>query len=204
MKNKILYAVATALIIGLQSCGNYRDGRLLADKLTSSSGKLNFAPMQRSDSASVADFKPDTLFYKGKPYTGAIGEYNNSDTLILTGFAKNGLMDSTWKFYYGSGVLMMEGKYRNGFDIGFWRSYYTRNKPNIEKLYDDKGYMLMRIEYYDNGKVKNYQNVKSPVFGDQERHYDFSREDTNSIYFQEGHVILNEGNETKVLSSKIL
>jgi antitoxin component YwqK of YwqJK toxin-antitoxin module len=203
MKNKLSYSLCIAAILILHSCGNYREGRLLADKLTSSSGKLNFAPMQRSDTASVLKFKADTFYFKDKPYTGAIAEYNNSDTLIMAGYAVNGLMDSTWKYYYGSGVLRMEGRYRNGIDVGFWRSYYTRNKPKIEKLYDDYGYMLMRIEYYDNGRVKNYQNVKSPIFGDQERHYNLGTHDSTTIFYRDGRVMLEQGNETKVLSTKI-
>jgi hypothetical protein len=43
-----------------------------------------------------------------------------------------------------------------------WTTYYRKDYPKMMKFYDEKGYLLMRKEYFDNGKVKNYQNVKSP------------------------------------------
>ena len=47
------------------------------------------------------------------------------------------------------------------------------HKIKIAKFYSSDGYMLMRKEYYDNGKVKNYQNVKCPEFGNRERRIQF-------------------------------
>ena len=35
-------------------------------------------------------------------------------------------------------------------------------------------FKALRKEYFDNGKVKNYQNVKSPQFGDLERRVQFN------------------------------
>jgi hypothetical protein len=33
----------------------------------------------------------------------------------------------------------------------------------------------MRREYYDNGKIKNYQNISAPQFGNRERKISFSK-----------------------------
>jgi hypothetical protein len=67
-----------------------------------------------------------------------------------------------------------EGTYTNGIETGMWTTYYRKDYPKMMKFYDEKGYLLMRKEYFDNGKVKNYQNVKSPKFGDLERRVQFN------------------------------
>lgn len=193
------------LMFALQSCGGKDSkGRLLLKNITTSSGTINFNPMMRSDSASVKAFKPDTLLYNGKPYTGGIANYDLHENLLIEGFAKNGLMDSTWKFYYASGGTLMEGKYKNGMDIGLWRSYYGYSKPKITKLYDDYGYMLMRIEYYDNGHVKNYQNVRAPMFNDTERHYDMDQHgDTLSVYVEDSVLVLKRGEKAERVGKNV-
>jgi len=181
------FALVVVVIAG-QSCNQNRDGqgRLLSKYITTNTGGLNFTPMMRSDSASVAAFKPDTFFYKDKPYTGAFAQYNQNQNLIIEGYIKNGLMDSTWKFYFASGGVRMEGNYKDGIDIGIWHSYYGYNKPKITKLYDNHGYMLMRTEYYDNGRVKNYQNIHAPIFGNKARHYEMGEHgETISIYVED-------------------
>jgi hypothetical protein len=200
---KIFGAMLVAL--GIQSCGTHDDkGRLKLENLTSTSGSIHFTPMMRSDSASVAAFKPDTLLYNGKPYTGAIGQYNQHQQLTAEGFAKNGLMDSSWKFYYTTGVVQMEGTYKNGWDIGLWRTYYTKDKPKIAKFYDDNGYMLMRIEYFDNGHVKNYQNVKSPLFDDKERHISMDQHGgIISIYVEDSVLMLKQGEKTEKIGRNV-
>lgn len=68
----------------------------------------------------------------------------------------------------------MEGNYNKGMEIGMWSSYYRKNYPKIVKYYNNKGYLLMRKEYYDDGKVKNYQNIKCPEFGNLERRIQFT------------------------------
>jgi len=150
--------------------------------------------MIRSDSPSVTAFKPDTFFYKDRPYTGGLVQYNENQNLIFEGYIKNGLMDSTWKFYFASGGVRMEGKYKDGMDIGLWQSYYGYNKPKITKLYDDHGYMLTRTEYYDNGRVKNYQNIHAPEFGNKARHYEMGEHgETISVYVEDSISVDKQG-----------
>ncbi len=186
MKQLTLLSLGFFLLI-VSSCNNYdKEGRLKIENLTSSSGTLKFAPMMHSDSASVLNFVPDTFSYHGKPFTGGIVEYVNDTLATIKGFLSNGIMDSTWQFYYKSGGLRMEGTLKNGYETGWWRSYYGYNKLKIEKLYDDLGFMLMRREYYDNGKLMNYQNINCPQFGNRERKISFTRNGTiESIYVED-------------------
>ena len=92
---------------------------------------------------------------------------------MLEGNLKNGILSGEWKFYYPSGVVQIEGTYSNGHETGFWKSYYTKDKPNIVKYYNEDGLMLMRKEYYDTGKIKNYQNINCEEFGGRERRIQF-------------------------------
>ena len=150
--------------------------------------------MKRSDTASVLAFKPDTLLFRDKPYTGGLAKYDEHDSLLLEGYVKNGLMDSTWTFRFPSGGVRMQGKYKNGVDIGLWQSYYGYGKHKITKLYDDYGYMLMRIEYYDNGRIKNYQNVKAPMFDNKERSFDMDQQGgTISVYVEDSVLMVKQG-----------
>jgi hypothetical protein len=168
----LLVTIAT---LALTSCSDLdKQGRLPVEKLTSSSGSLKFFAMLHSDSASVLEFVPDTLLYKGKPYTGAVVQYEYDTLATISGFLKNGLMDSVWTFRYKSGGVRMEGVMKNGLEVGLWKSYYGYDKPKIEKLYDDYGFMLMRREYFDNGRINNYQNVKCAQYGNQERRISFT------------------------------
>jgi len=193
------------IVLTMQSCNKRdKDGRLLAQYITTSSGSLRFAPMIRSDSASVKAFRPDTLLYSGKPYTGELAQYDSHEKLIIDGFVKNGLMDSTWKFYYGSGGVLMEGKYKDGMDVGLWQSYYGYGKHKITKLYDDYGYMLMRIEYFDNGKVKNYQNVKAPMFDNKERSYDMDEHGAAiSVYVEDSVLMVKQGEKAERVGKNV-
>lgn len=168
----LLVTIAT---LALASCSDLdKQGRLPVEKLTSSSGSLKFFAMLHSDSASVLDFVPDTLLYNGKPYTGAVVQYEYDTLATISGFLKNGLMDSVWTFRYKSGGVRMEGVMKNGLEVGLWKSYYGYDKPKIEKMYDDYGFMLMRREYFDNGRINNYQNVKCAQYGNQERRISFT------------------------------
>jgi len=190
----------------MQSCSNKRDdkGRLLTKYITTSSGTLNFTPMVRSDSASVKSFKRDTIFFKGEPYTGALANYDANQNLLIEGYTKNGLMDSTWKFYYASGAVLMEGKYHDGIDVGMWRSYFGKDRPKVVKLYDDYGYALMRVEYYDNGKIKNYQNIKAPMFGDKERNYTMDEHGGMiSIYVEDSVFVVKQGETTERVGKNV-
>lgn len=174
MKNPVLLLLLTLLV----SCSGSKDfdkeHRLLAPSLTSSTGAFNFTPMQNSDSNDVKDFKPVVYNYKNAPYSGEIVAYNASEKITLEGVLKNGIADGHWRFYYASGVVQIEGDYTNGIETGLWTSYYSKDKPRIIKYYDGEGYMLMRKEYFDTGKIKNYQNIKCPQFGDRERRIQFS------------------------------
>lgn len=208
---KTLQATGSSLILMLllfflESCESKfdKEGRLLAENLSSTSGNLSFKPMMRSDSASVKNFTPDTFSFEGKPYTGIISQYNKQEKLQLVGFLKNGLADSSWKFYYATGGLRMEGNYVNGKDVGLWRSYYGYSKPKIDKYYDDAGYMLLRVEYFDNGQVKNYQNIKCEMFGNKERTYSMNRKgDMLSIYVEDSMVVLKRGQETERIGKNV-
>ena len=174
MKNS-LFLFSVIAVWALASCSDLdKEGRLPVEKLTSSSGSLKFFAMLHSDSASVLNFAPDVLLYKGNPYTGAVVQYEYDTLPVILGFLKNGLMDSVWTFRYKSGGVRMEGVMKNGLETGLWKSYYGYDKPKIQKLYDDNGFMLMRLEYYDNGRVNNYQNIKCAQYGDQERRITFT------------------------------
>ena len=190
-----LIAVLLVILV-MQACDSKRDdkGRLLTKYITTTSGTLNFSPMIRTDSLSVKSFKPDTLLLDGKPYTGGLAQYDQHQKLIIEGYVKNGLMDSNWVFHYASGSVLMEGKYKNGWDVGMWHSYYGPNHPKITKLYDDYGYLLMRIEYFDNGRIKNYQNVKAPMFDDKEASYSNDEHGQNiSIYVEDSVLMVKQG-----------
>ncbi|MBC8047421.1 MAG: hypothetical protein H7Y00_11540 [Fimbriimonadaceae bacterium] len=151
------------------------DGRLMLTKLLSSSGSLSFAPMESSDSISVMTFKPDTFFYKNKPYNGRIAYYDNFEKLLIDGELLNGIANGNWKFYFASGGLRIQGDYRNGYEYGIWKSYYGYNKLKIVKHYDEDGFMLMRKEYYNDGSLKNYQNIKCEQYGNLERRIHFNK-----------------------------
>ncbi|MDB5282250.1 MAG: hypothetical protein JWO06_1325 [Bacteroidota bacterium] len=197
---------ALVLMITIQSCQSKYDskGRLLADYLVPASGKLHFTPMLRSDSASVREFKPDTLYFNGKPYTGGIAAYDKRELIELEGFATNGLMDSTWKFYFASGGVRIKGTYKDGRDIGLWRSYYGYDKPKVDKLYDENGYMLMRAEYFDNGHIKEYQNIKHPLFDNKERSISLSSHgDIISIYVEDSVLMLKQGDKTERIGKNV-
>jgi len=203
--NHTLGLVLLLSVFGLQSCWQKDSkGNLLTKYVTTTSGGLNFAPMMRSDSLSVKNFKPDTILHNGKPYTGGLAQYDIHEKIVLEGYVKNGLMDSTWKFYYASGGVRMEGKYKDGMDIGLWRSYYGYSKPKITKLYDNYGYMLMRIEYYDNGHVKNYQNVKAPMFDNKERQYDMDQHGaTISVYVEDSVLMVKQGEKAERVGQNV-
>ncbi len=176
---KTLFYIAISAML-LSACGKKvattdANGALLAENLTTSdSSGLNFAPMKHEDSAFVKNFKPTVYLFDGKPYTGNIAYYNEKKALIVSGSLKEGLADGEWKFFFPSGVIQMEGTYNNGMETGMWSSYYRKNFPKIVKYYNNEGYMLMRKEYFDDGKVKNYQNIKCPEFGNLERRIQFT------------------------------
>jgi hypothetical protein len=193
-----LHCCLVTILALLQSCGGKYDnkGRLLVESLTSSSGTFHFSPMMHSDSASVETFKPDTFLLRGNPYTGGVAQYNAQNKLMMEGFLSNGLMDSSWKFYFPSGGIHIEGKYKNGMETGLWRSYYGYDKPKIDKLYDDYGYMLMRAEYYDNGQLMNYENIKHPLFDNKERKIEKTRKGELVKIFVEDSVLMLKQGET--------
>lgn len=189
------------VVIALYSCSGKKDkdGRLLIEELTSASGSMKFATMIHSDSTSVLDFVPDTFLYNGKPYTGAVAKYEPDGKINIEGNLNNGIMDGQWKLYFKSGGLMTEGVMNNGLETGWWKSYYGYDKPKVEKFYDEHGFMLMRREYYDNGQLKNYQNIKCPQFGDRERKIEFDRKGKLQLAYVEDS-LLNKGD---VLSEKV-
>ncbi len=193
------------LVLCLNSCGGKYDGkgRLLVESLTST-GSMNFSPMKHSDSASVLNFKPDTFLLKGKPFTGAIAQYNAQEKIMMEGFLRNGLMDSSWKFYYATGGVHISGRYNNGFETGLWRSYYGYDKPKIDKLYSENGFMLMRAEYYDNGHIKNYENIKHPLFDDKERKIEMGPHgDVISMYIEDSVLMLKQGGKAERIGKNV-
>lgn len=189
------------VVIALYSCSGKKDkdGRLLIEELTSTSGSMKFTTMIHSDSTSVLEFVPDTFLYNGKPYTGAVAKYEPDGKINIEGNLNNGVMDGQWKLYFKSGGLMTEGVMKNGLETGWWKSYYGYDKPKVEKFYDEHGFMLMRREYYDNGQLKNYQNIKCPQFGDRERKIEFDRKGKLQLAYVEDS-LLNKGD---ILSEKV-
>ncbi len=169
--------IVLSLTIVISSCSQNskafdKNGSLLVENLTSMEGGFNFVPMSASDSADVLNYTPVVYKFEDEPYTGKIASYNK-EKLMLEGYLKNGILSGEWKFYYPSGVIQIEGTYTNGHETGFWKSYYTKDKPNIVKYYNKDGLMLMRKEYYDTGKIKNYQNINCEEFGGRERRIQF-------------------------------
>lgn len=199
---KYFSIIAVGLVlIALYSCEGKKDkeGRLLIEELTSASGSMKFTAMVNNDSGYVQGFIPDTFLHKGKPYTGGIAKYEHDGKVNIEGNLKNGIMDGAWKMYYKSGGLNMEGTMNNGLETGWWKSYYGYDKPKVEKFYDEHGYMLMRREYFDNGQLRNYQNIKCPQFGDRERKIEFDRKGNLKLAYVEDS-LLNKGD---VLSEKV-
>lgn len=174
-----IFVLLAITIIALSSCSNsskHKDanGALLVDFLTYQDGSpIAFAPMKHEDSAFVESFQAEICLFEGEPYTGKVALYD-SEKLKLEGQLKDGKFDGKWSFYYPSGVVQIEGTYTNGIETGMWTTYYRKDYPKMMKYYDEKGYLLMRKEYFDNGKVKNYQNVKCPQFGNLERRVQFN------------------------------
>lgn len=173
---KQLLVIAT-LVFFACACNNKSadfdaNGALLATALTSNEGAINFNPMKHEDSAYVNNYTPTVYTYNNEPYTGKIAYYEN-EKLFMEGTLINGIFDGEFIFYYPSGVVQIAGNYRKGMETGFWKSYYRKDYYNIVKYYDDKGYLLMRKEYFDNGKVKNYQNIECAEFGNIERRIQF-------------------------------
>jgi len=174
MKQFMVICACAILAIGCSSKTTDVDenGVLNAELLTSTEGGLNFTPMKHEDSVYVLNFKPTIYTYNNEPYTGKINAFN-ADKLMMEGSLKDGMYNDAWKFYYPSGAVQIEGNYSNGLETGFWNSYYRKDFYSIVKYYDNNGYMLMRKEYFDNGKIKNYQNVKCPQFGNVARRIQF-------------------------------
>ncbi|MBK9557761.1 MAG: hypothetical protein IPO47_18445 [Bacteroidetes bacterium] len=176
MRLFVLLAITTLAFSACNNSSKHLDdnGALLVDFLTYQDGNtVAFAPMKHEDSAFVANFQPEICLFEGEPYTGKVALYDG-EKLKLDGQLKDGKFDGKWAFYYPSGVVQIEGTYTNGIETGMWTTYYRKDYPKMMKFYDEKGYLLMRKEYFDNGKVKNYQNVKSPQFGDLERRVQFN------------------------------
>lgn len=175
MKN--IFNVLFISVIFISCSKNSEDydanGNLLANKLTSETGGVNFTPMQNEDSSDVNDLKPEVYSYDNKPYTGKIVSYDEKNRLMMEGNLKDGIYDGEFKFYYPSGNIQVQGNYKKGYETGMWFSYYAKDKPSIVKFYDENGYMLMRKEYYDTGRIKNYQNIKVPQFGNIARRIQF-------------------------------
>lgn len=175
-------------LVLLCSCNHDKDekGRLFIDKLESSAGTLRFAPMSRTGKNQPVNVKPDTFFYKGEPYTGTVVKYNQDNKLIMEGSLEKGIANGTWTFYYASGGVQAQGEYKNGLDVGTWKSYYGYDKVRTEKLYDETGLMKLRIDYYDNGKVKAWENIHAPEYQDKERLITYDRGgNITSIYVED-------------------
>ncbi|MFI5171235.1 MAG: toxin-antitoxin system YwqK family antitoxin [Chitinophagales bacterium] len=168
-----LFLISLAIISCNKNAKDFdENGNLNAVKLHAASGGVDFKPMQNTDSADLANYKPVVYNYDEAPYSGKIAAYDEKDRLMMTGNLTAGIADGAFIFYYPSGVVQVQGKYKNGYEDGMWYSYYGKDKPRIVMFYDN-GLMLMRKEYYDTGKIKNYQNINSPKFGNIERRIQF-------------------------------
>lgn len=178
------YAIMLLVAAGLSACSQTdtdhdSEGKLLAEKLENSSGGgFNFSPMQDDDSMNRVHFTPDIYTYNGEPYTGAITAYDDKERKIFDGNLEKGIADGSWKFYYPSGVVQIEGVYAGGLETGLWKSYYSADHPKVIKDYDAQGKMLMRAEYFDNGRIKNYQNIATPEYGGIARRIQFTYDGT--------------------------
>ena len=151
-----------------------QEGKLLAEKLENTAGGgFNFSPMQNDDSMNRAHFSPDIYTYNDEPYTGDITAYDAQNRKIFDGYLDQGIANGNWKFYYPSGVVQIEGVYANAMETGLWKSYYSAEHPKVIKDYDTNGKLLMRAEYFDNGRIKNYQNLATPEYGDIARRIQF-------------------------------
>jgi hypothetical protein len=165
MKSNFILFVGLSFLL-ISSCKNDQDaqGRLFLKSLTTSSGKFSLSPMTVSDSASRLTFIPDTFFYKNKPYSGAIAQYEYDTILSISGFMKNGLLDSAWIFYFTSGGVKMNGVMKEGIAVGVWKAYYGYDKVSVQKDFDQQGFLIARKEFYDNGQLKNEQNINAPGY----------------------------------------
>lgn len=193
------------MVVLLFSCNTQEDfddqGRLFVKALQSSAGNLRFAPMQRSQSNPGII---DTFYYHSKPFSGTVVRLNEQDSKLMEGQMKNGLMSGEWKFFYATGGIQMEGKYEKGMEVGLWTSYYGYNKKKVQKYYDEKGFLLSRIDYYNNGKIQVFQNVKHPLFGDKERN--ISQEALNlpiTIFQKNGDVYLKIGEKEELIGQNV-
>jgi len=165
MKSNFMLFLGLSFLL-LSSCKNNTDtqGRLFLKSLTTSSGKFSLSPMSVSDSASRLAYIPDTFSYKNQPFTGAIAQYEYDTILSISGFMKNGLMDSVWTFYFTSGGVKMSGNMKDGIAVGIWKAYYGYDKVSVQKDFGEQGFLLARKEFYDNGQLKNEQNVNAPGY----------------------------------------
>lgn len=176
MKNCCILLLAIGILAGCSKPNPDLDenGALIATKLENTSGGgFDFSPMTDGGNtqADVAVYN-----YEGKPYTGAIVAYDEKKRKILDGNMTEGKANGKWTFYYPSGVVQIEGVYTNGLETGTWTNYYTVDEPKITKYYDAKGTMLMRTEFYNGKKVRNYQNIEAPEYGGIARRIQFTHD----------------------------
>jgi len=170
-----LFVLGTFAACNQKDTEHDAEGILLAESMqTLSGGGFSFSPMSHEDSASVLNYKPEVYLHNGKPYTGKITSYDEKERKVFDGELVNGLASGEWKFYYASGVVQIQGNYKAGYETGIWVNYFAQNKPRLVKEYSDSGFMLMRTEYYNNGRVKNYQNVACPEYGNMARRIQFT------------------------------
>lgn len=103
-------------------------------------------------------------------------KYRNDITIsknLINRYNRNGEKNGTWKYFYPDGSLQTEAYYKNGKLNGYVKEYDPRGKLLSSKRYIDgdlfveketpEEKVIVKKEYYDNGKLKSAGSFKNDV-----------------------------------------
>ena len=91
--------------------------------------------------------------------TGSLKMYFDDGTPELSGFYKNNLLDSTWRFYYPDGKIQRITNWQEGFEHGESKAFYENGILAIEMI-SDMGQTISEKNYFPDGsknKIFRYQ-----------------------------------------------
>ncbi len=163
IKNECFYE--NNQIVGL--CKEWTEkGNLIIDNKKTDDNKVVEIKQTFHPNGKVASFQAYVGAYKngaGSTYD-SVGKLLGSqlyklDTLLARGFIlPSGIYDSTWIYFYSSGIKQATGKYRNGIKVGEW-IYFNENENAIQKGKYRNGIINGEwIWYFNNGQTKIKEN----------------------------------------------
>ncbi len=112
--------------------------------------------------------------YMGKPFSGNIVTYHNTNALAYSCTYNHGRKHGKEEKWYVSGVLAMERFYNKGIKIGLHKGWWPNKNRKFEFYFNDKGAYqgtmkewfedgtLYRDFHYANGKEEGSQKLYQP------------------------------------------